>query len=150
MNKKIITVLIILVISLVLIITKNNKFYLDDNYYNNQNELQEISIEEVKELILNKKSFAVFIHEPRCLTSQALSGMIKNYLNKNNMSMYTIPFSKFKESGIENKIKYYPSVVLFDKGKVISFLEADNDDHLKYYDSEEGFKEWFETYILLK
>ena len=40
--------------------------------------------------------------------------------------------------------------MVFRKGKRIDFLEANKDEDLPFYESEEGFKKWFTKYINLK
>ena len=50
---------------------------------------------------------------------------------------------------IEKYIKYYPSFVIFKDGKIIDYLEADNDEDIDIYNSEEAFKTWLSTYIKL-
>ena len=74
MKNKIITILtslfiltIVITAVVILIVNKNKKpFYLDSNYYGTDS-IKEIRIDELNRLIDNKKSFAIFIYQPKCI-----------------------------------------------------------------------------------
>ena len=56
----------------------------------------------------------------------------------NNISILSIPFSEFKNTKLSKKIKYAPTVIIVDKGKVITSLNAESDNDLpKYQDVDE-------------
>ena len=58
--------------------------------------------------------------------------------------------SEMKKTEISEYIKYSPSIVIYNKGKIVSYLDAESNDDKKYYESMEGLYEWFTKYVILK
>lgn len=154
MKKKIIIgflVLTILVISIIsmLFINKNVKtFYLDDDYYGSS-EIIEIGKDELYDLINKKESFAVFVYQPMCVTSADFESVLYSFLENKKISIYKISFSSIKNTEIGDIIKYYPSFIIYNEGKMVDFLEADKDEDVEFYTSEKGFEKWFTKYVNL-
>lgn len=153
MNKKKLLLSIILIFVLLFLVffiifnIVNKNFYLDEKYYGN-NEIYEIDIDKFNELLSNKESFGIFIYQPACSTSADFEQVLYDFLNQNQISIYKIKFSDIYEH--TDFLKFYPSFIIYKDGKMIDFLEADKDDDLKYYQSVDGFKEWFTKYVILK
>lgn len=152
MNKKKLLLIIsaLLLLSLIIFISfkiLNHNFYLDDKYYGN-NEIYEIGIEEFNNLISNKESFGIFVYQPACTTSAEFEQVLYDFFKQNNMSIYKIKFSDIYEH--TDFLKFYPSFIIYRNGKIVDFLEADKDKDLKYYQSVNGFSEWFTKYVILK
>lgn len=152
MNKKKLLLIIsaLLLLSLIIFISfkiLNHNFYLDDKYYGN-NEIYEIGIEEFNNLISNKESFGIFVYQPACTTSAEFEQVLYDFFKQNNMSIYKIKFSDIYEH--TDFLKFYPSFIIYKNGKMVDFLEADKDKDLKYYQSVNGFSEWFTKYVILK
>ncbi len=152
MNKKKLLLIIsaLLLLSLIIFISfkiLNHNFYLDDKYYGN-NEIYEIGIEEFNNLISNKESFGIFVYQPACTTSAEFEQVLYDFFKQNNMSIYKIKFSDIYEH--TDFLKFYPSFIIYRNGKMVDFLEADKDKDLKYYQSVNGFSEWFTKYVILK
>ncbi len=155
MKKKVtISLLILFFISIlianILIINKKEKvFYLENNYYG-KNNMTEININELNKLIDNKESFVVFVYQPLCITSTNFESILKDFLEEKKISIYKIAFSNIKNTKIGKTIKYYPSFIIYNKGKMVDFLEANKDEDIKYYTSKKEFESWFTKYIKLK
>lgn len=152
MNKKklLLVISVLILLSIIIFITfkvLNRNFYLDDKYYGN-NEIYEIGIEEFNNLISNKESFGIFVYQPACTTSAEFEQVLYDFFKQNNMSIYKIKFSDIYEH--TDFLKFYPSFIIYKNGKMVDFLEADKDKDLKYYQSVNGFKEWFTKYVILK
>ena len=152
MNKKklLLVISVLILLSIIIFITfkvLNRNFYLDDKYYGN-NEIYEIGIEEFNNLISNKESFGIFVYQPACTTSAEFEQVLYDFFKQNNMSIYKIKFSDIYEH--TDFLKFYPSFIIYKNGKMVDFLEADKDKDLKYYQSVDGFKEWFTKYVILK
>lgn len=145
----IILVLIITIIAILLPNKSEKTFYLEDNYYG-ANNMIEIKIDELNKLIDKKESFAIFIYQPMCVTSSNFENILSDFLKDNQISIYKIAFSNIKNSDIGKSIKYYPSFIIYNKGEMIDFLEADKDEDVDYYSSEERFESWFTRYVKLK
>ena len=125
---------------------KKYTFILDEEYYNN-NEIIEIDKSEFDKLIENKKSFAVFIYESTCVTSDEFSKVLDEFSNKNQISLYKMSFENMKDTELNNKIKFYPSLVIFNKGKLIDYLDAESDEDKEYYKNVDGLENWFFSYV---
>ncbi len=128
---------------------KNKTFDLEEKYYG-ENKIIEIEGQELEKLINEKESFAVFVYQPMCITSSDFESVLNEFLEENKVTIYKIAFSSLKERKVGEEIKYYPSFILFQKGKRIDFLEANKEEDLRFYESKEGFKSWFTKYINLK
>ena len=151
---KILTSLFILTIVItavvILIVNKNKKpFYLDSNYYGTDS-IKEIRIDELNRLIDNKKSFAIFIYQPKCITSFDFENVLNEFIEEEKISIYKIAFSDIKDTKIGKSIKYYPSFIVYNKGRIVDFLRANKNEDVKYYLSKKGFKSWFTKYVKLK
>lgn len=153
MKKKLIiilSVLVLLIISIVsLLLLSNKTFYLEENYYSS-NEMTEINIDELNDLTKKKESFAVFLYQPSCIASTNFENVLNEFIEKNKISIYKLTFSSIKNTDIGKKIKYYPSFIIYNKGKMVDFLESDKDEDVEYYTSSEGFTKWFTNYVKLK
>lgn len=155
MKKKVIislSILFILTIAIgaILISSKGKKtFYLEDNYYGTD-KITEIQIDELNQLINDKKSFAVFVYQPMCITSSNFESILSGFLADNQIGIYKIAFSNIKDTDIGKLIKYYPSFIIYNKGKMVDFLEADKDEDVDYYSSKDGFERWFTKHVKLR
>lgn len=151
------TILIIIGILIALSLTfmgfwlyqKKQKFYVEDKYYANPIAI-ETELTDIETLIKQKESFAVFIYQPLCTTSYGLSEILKNYSQETGLSYYTIAYAKIKDSETFNFIKYYPSFVIFKKGKMVDFLDAESDDDTNKFKEKDEFSQWLESYIKIK
>ena len=134
---------------LFLVFRSEKPFYLEDNYYGISG-MHEIEIENLNTLVEKKESFAVFVYQPMCITSADFENVLTAFLEENQLSIQKIAFSKIKDTALGEKIKYYPSFIIYHEGKIVAFLEADKDSDVSYYTSKEKFKEWFTKYVELK
>ena len=145
MKKKVLLIILIILIVLSFLVTiilkQNNKpFYLEDSYYGINN-VTEINVDELNELINNKKSFAVFVYQPMCITSCDFEKVLDEFLEEEKISIYKIAFSDIRDTEIGKSVKFYPSFII---------LESNKDEDVNYYTSKEGFKKWFTKYVKLK
>ncbi len=153
MNKKFLWVIpVLLLISIIIVIIKKmpeQKFYLEDKYYGNS-EFTTIESNDLNKLMNDKESFALFIYQPACVTSSEFEQILYDFTKSNNIKIYEIAFSDIKDTKLSKSIKYYPSFAIFNKGKMVDYLDAESDNDLKYYKSKDEFEKWFTNYVLLK
>lgn len=123
-------------------------FKLDDKYYQKGTYL-DITSSEFNKLIDNKESFAVFIYQPLCNTSYEFSLLLDEFINKYNISLYKIEYSDIKDTEMAKYIKYYPSLVIYYQGEVVSYLDTNSDKDINYYKDINAFEDWFSKYIIL-
>ncbi|MDD2203413.1 MAG: hypothetical protein PHT75_02535 [Bacilli bacterium] len=145
------SILLLAVIAFLLImhLQKEQSFYLDDEYYGNSS-LIELDSEKLEALERDKKTFIVFVYQPLCAASYDLDNYITEFTNTYKMSFYKMLFSSIKDTSIAEHVKYCPSVVIYHKGKVIAYLDANSDKNATHYESVENLKKWLTKYILLK
>ena len=155
LNKKILWIIpLLLLISIIIgiIVIRNmpeKKFYLEDKYYGGSDFI-EIKTSDLEKLIDDKESFALFVYQPACVTSANFEQILKDFSNSNNIEIYKIAFSDIKDTSLSKYIKYYPSFAIFNKGNMVSYLDANSDNDLKYYESKDEFQKWFTSFVLLK
>ena len=126
------------------------KVILDAEYYCNEDcssEYIELSSGEYEELIGNKKSFVILIDQGGCKTADKLRGYVKDYAREAGIKVYRMMFEDMKETSLHEKVKYYPSVVVVSKGRVIGFLRADSDEDSDAYNDYDAFTEWIRRYF---
>ncbi|MDO4508160.1 MAG: hypothetical protein Q4B65_02125 [Candidatus Saccharibacteria bacterium] len=127
-----------------------SKVTLDAEYYCEgecSGEMIPITGEEYEELISAKRSFVLFVDQGGCNTADRVRGFVSRYIDAEDMRVYTMMFSEMKETSLYPTVKYYPSVVIFSKGKVIASLRADSDEDAIVYNDEGAFVEWMGKYL---
>jgi thiol-disulfide isomerase/thioredoxin len=159
MKKRILKIIIPIVIILVLIVviiernfiqkTSDFMFYLEEKYYGDS-VFNEIESNDLSNLINDKESFAIFIHQPFCSTSYEFNKILTKFAEENKISFYKMSFNEMKKTVMYKNIKYYPSFAIYNNGKLIDFLEADSDEDLNRYKHMEEFKNWFSSYVQMK
>ena len=159
MKKRILRVIIPIVIILIFIVviiernfiqkTSNFMFYLEEKYYGDS-VFNEIEPNDLNNLINDKESFAIFIHQPFCSTSYEFNKILTKFSEENKISFYKMSFDEMKKTVMYENIKYYPSFAIYNNGKLIDFLDAESDEDLNCYKDMEEFKNWFNSYIQMK
>ncbi len=143
------TILVVVVIRTNLIVkTGNVLFYLEEKYYG-KNIMKEIGAEELEGLLEEKESFAVFVHEPMCSASYSFHKVLLEFGEKYQLSFYKITFEEMERTDLAGNVKYYPSFVIYQEGETVAYLDAESDAHLPYYETVEGFEEWFGRFVKL-
>lgn len=149
MNKKV----FILLITLTLFLTgcQNNKtiekMYIDTDLYNSNEYIK------VDKDTINKKdnsTYILFTYNNFCTMEIACDKIFDQFMKKNNIAIYSIPYEEFKDTYLHNSIKFAPSVIIVKNKKIIAYLDADKDeDYIRYQDVEE-FSKWISKYIYLE
>ena len=107
----------------------------------------ELTAEGYDELVKAKKSFIVFVDQYGCTTADRLRGYVSDWAASQGIKVYRMMFMDIKESTLYDYVKFYPSVVVVDKGTVRGFLKADLDDHADMYNDYGAFSEWMGRYL---
>lgn len=155
MKKKCFIVLLGIIVLIAIILFRlpinktESRFYLEGEYYGS-NTMMETSVDELNNLINKRESFVVFVYQPMCSASLNFEEVLSDFFKDHPISIYKIAFSNIKDTSISKNIKYYPSFIIYNQGKVVDFLEADKDEDVEFYTSKKGFEKWFTNYVLLK
>lgn len=150
MNKKIIILLIILLVFTGCTKEKNNSnstFSLDNKYYNKTDYIK-VDSSELDELSDN--NFLLFTYNNYCTLKIPCENIFSEFMEKYKIGIVSIKFEDFKNTKYYDKVKYAPSVLIIKEGKVIAYLDAENDDDIDKYQDVEEFTNWIKKYINLK
>ena len=146
---------IIIILTFIFLLTgcdnniSNEKFYLDDKYYNEGNYI-EINNEQMEELKEKKESYLLFTYNSYCSFKIPCDNVFENVMKKYKIDMYSIPFELAKETYIKNTIKYAPSVLIINKGKIMAYLDSEKDEDINKFQDEKEFESWLDKYIYLE
>ncbi len=139
----------ILIFITIIILTgcSNDTIYLEDNLYNN-NEF--ISIDSTS---INNKldtTYLLYTYNNYCSMKIPCENIFKSVMEEYNISMYSIPYKDFKDTYLHDTVKYAPSVIIVDKGEIISYLDPNSDEDYDRYQDTNSFTKWLKKYIQLK
>lgn len=139
----------ILIFITIVILTgcSNNTIYLEDNLYNN-NEF--ISIDSTS---INNKldtTYLLYTYNNYCSMKIPCENIFKSVMEEYNISMYSISYKDFKDTYLHDTVKYAPSVIIVDKGEIISYLDPNSDEDYDRYQDTNSFTKWLKKYIQLK
>ena len=145
MKKKI---LVLVILILMIVGCGNKKFYLEDEYYEN-GVITDITLEEINDLEMNEKSFMVFVYLPGCTSCAQFRTVLNEYIETHKLEFYTISINDLNDSKIKEHVQFAPSLVLFNKGKIVDALDATSNEDKSALTSVEGLNKWLEEYIYL-
>ncbi len=121
-------------------------FKLSPEYYNTDG-FHKIDSSELENLIDQKKSFALFIYQPSCRTSDDFEKILADFSQEYQVKFEKVAFSDIRKTDLVPGLQYYPSLALYRNGKLITFIKADSDEDLKIVTSKDGFTNWWKRYI---
>ena len=110
-------------------------------------EYMELEPDSYDSLVTEGKSFVVFVDQGGCTTADRLEGYVKDYGVSHGFKVYRMMFEEMKKTSLHDSIKYYPSVAVVSRGKVIGFLRADSDEDSDAYNKYEAFEKWMGKYL---
>lgn len=125
----------------------DSKVKLDAEYYADGAEFMELTAGEYEGLVEAKKSFVVFVDQGGCTTADRLREYVTQYMAETGILAYKMMFEEVKESSLHERVKYYPSVAVVSRGKVVAYLRADSDEDAEAYNNYDAFKEWMGEYL---
>ncbi len=143
--KKII-LLVLVILSMTGCTKENSKFYLNDEYYN-AGKLVDIDSKELTNILKSNDSFILFTYNPYCNFKVSCENIVENFSKNNNITIFKIPFEEFKNTKLYNTIKYAPSIILVNKGKIETYLDPNKDEDSIKYQEEKALKDYIEMYI---
>ena len=131
----------------------NYPFRFEDKYYddNSKGLIELKSIDEFIAIENNYESFGIYIYLPGCLTCTKFKPILEDFLNINNISLYSISYTSIKKTKntLYSNIDYAPAVALFNKGDLVTYLDSTKDEHIKCYEDINELTNWFKTYVEL-
>ena len=143
--KKIIALAILIILS-VFFLTKKEQIYLTKKYYKNGNYI-EVGSEQIENL--KKETYVLFTYNSYCNLKIPCETIFKKTIEKYKIDFLSTPFAEFKKTKFYKKVNYAPSVLIVSKGRIISYLDANNDSDLGKYQDENKFEKWLQKYVKL-
>ncbi len=125
---------------------KVDKIRIEDKYYDKGGFI-ELKGSEVEELINNKESFVLYTYNFFCNMPVPAKDILNKYMENKNIRIISVPYEEYKKLDIDGNIEYAPSVIIFDKGKIIKYLDAESNADLPKYQNVDKFADWLETYV---
>lgn len=141
-----IILLVLVILSMTGCTKENSKFYLNDEYYN-AGKLVDIDSKELTNILKSNDSFILFTYNPYCNFKVSCENVVENFSKNNNITIFKIPFEEFKSTKLYNTIKYAPSIILINKGKIETYLDPNKDEDSIKYQEEKALKDYVEMYI---
>ncbi len=124
----------------------DKKFSLENKYYNNKG-LVSVSGDNVDELVNSKKSFILFTYNNYCNFSIPCDEVFESVSKSSNVEILKINFMDFKNTLLYENVKYAPTVIIVNKGRIIDYLDANADEDIDLYQNEDKFKKWLSSYV---
>lgn len=148
MKKKLIIVLLLIIISIPLIIflTKPTKLTISPEYHN-KGYLKEITKEELLTKLNSNGTFILFTYNNFCTFKISCDEIFNESAKNLNITILKIPFIDFKETTLYTNVKYAPSVMIINKGEIISYLDPEKDKDLPKYQDSNEFTKWLQEYL---
>lgn len=141
-----IILLVLVILSMTGCTKENSKFYLNDEYYN-AGKLVDIDSKELTNMLKSNDSFILFTYNPYCNFKVSCENVVENFSKNNNITIFKIPFEEFKNTKLYNTIKYAPSIILINNGKIENYLDPNKDEDSIKYQDEKALKDYIEMYI---
>ena len=148
MKKKLITLLLLIIVSIPIIIflTKPTKLTLSPEYHNKGN-LKEITKDELLTKLNSNETFILFTYNNFCTFKISCDEIFNESAKNLNITILKIPFTDFKEITLYTNVKYAPSVMIINKGEIISYLDPEKDKDLPKYQDSNEFTKWLQEYL---
>ena len=107
----------------------------------------------INEMLENRESFVMTVFPGDFCYGDAgdsATAFLGQLAFRNNFYYYSVGLLVYKNTDLYKKVKYAPTILIVYKGKLIAYLDNENDDHIKYNESEEEFDKWFTSYVHVK
>ncbi len=143
MSKKI---AILLLVNLLLLVIgcslHSEKFYLEDKYYGN-NDFIEVDN-------LTDENYILYVYNSFCSFPKPCADVFQEFMQENNVVFLSMPIDKYKTTKLYSEVKYAPTIIIVESGKIIAYLDAESDDDIDKYQDVQKFSEWISKYIYLE
>ena len=141
--------LLVIVLTLLLVgCGKVEKFYLEDELYEKA-VITEIDVEKLENLEKEEKNFALFVYLPGCTSCAAFRTVLEDFVVDKNMEIYTISILDAENTSADEVIEYAPSLILYNEGKVVDYLDSTSNDDKPALTTVDGLEKWLDEYIYL-
>ena len=107
------------------------------------------SVDDLKKLESEKKTFALYVYMPGCVSCASFAPVVREFTEKNGITMYAVELSVLSKTSnsVSDRLSYTPSMFIYKDGEVVAYLDPASNDDLPYYETVEGLRKWFDQYI---
>ena len=131
---------------------KNKPIELEASQYGEEGKILYLgSYDFIQEKIDNKVNFAIYVYASGCLSCAEFSPYINEYVEESKIVLYAIELAVFNKNDPETgKLLRTPSVLIYNEGELYEYIAGHIEEHAAYFESTDGFKSWFESYVIMK
>ena len=125
---------------------------IEDQYTENEGYIDFLQSYEVLETRFeNDSNFAFFMYGATCSGCHLFIPILQEYLKEAKIKMYAIEVNVLSRANPElvQTLGATPAVAVVKDGEIYDFIEGYGKDDASYFQSKEGFKSWFETYVVV-
>ena len=123
-----------------------NKIYLEDKYYN---EGKYIKIKSEEYNNIKDESYVLFIYNNFCTLKVPCEYIFEETMQKYKIDFLSMGIDDFKKIDLYSEVKYAPSIIIVDKGKIVTYLDAESDEDSEKYHDPDKFEDWISNYVYL-
>lgn len=115
-------------------------------------ELSSYKANYIDKLIKNKESFVIKMYAPsECGDdSESVRYRAEDLSEKYDIYIYDFTYDAFRKSSLYGYVKYAPSIIIINKGKIYAYTDAESDDDYELGKSLKKFEEWFKKYVIVE
>jgi len=118
------------------------RFSLDKIYYNKSEFTKVDNLDN-----LSNQSYLLYTYNNFCILPVPCEDVFKEFMEKYNISIVSLPFGNFKNTVFYEKVRYAPSLIIIKNGEIISYLDANSNDDLPKYQDVHELELWLDNYI---
>ncbi len=119
----------------------SNKFYNDGVFI----DVNKKNLDNLKD-----DTYVLYVHNNFCNFTVPCDETFLVFMNKYKIDFLSISIDEYNGTEFSKKVKYAPSVLVIDKGKILAYLDANKDEDLDKYQDPDVFEQWIEKYIYIK
>ena len=79
----------------------------------------------------------------------AAATLVAERFKNENIEILSMSIDEFKKTSYYKTVKYAPSVLIIEDGKIVTFLDAEKNSDIEKYQDIDKFTEWVSKYIYL-
>ena len=126
-----------------------DRIYLSDEYYSEEvGDFIKTTVEELESL--DDDTYLLYIYNDYCKFPIPCDQVFEEFMKAYHIHILSLPFVEFKETSFYPEVKYAPSIILIQKGKIVTYLDANSDKDVEKYQKMKKLKEWLGQYIYLE
>lgn len=125
----------------------------DEQYVEGEGNLEFlISYNPLKTRFDNKENFVFFMYGATCSGCHKFTPILQEYLKEAKIKMYAIEVNTLSQANNElvRTLGATPAVAIVKNGELYEFIEGYGKDDAQYFQSKDGFKSWFEKYVVVE